>query len=702
MAFRRGGEWEEHDDAVRWIINSVVIAFMVALVLIVLALPLANIIGYGMSEKTIESSMKFLTYVFKRPDYLVTAYVNWIKQWWNYDGFSFVLHFPWFPVYVFIITAIWGVCLNPHDFGSNVLGGSRLAETRDIKMMNLFGGFIVVLGKWKGKLLMLPETLSVLCVAPPGTGKTVGVVIPTILNSKNVSIIVNDPKPELCFKTSGHRAKEGPVFIINWGAEDDPSAGTFYPSWNPLSSKCMPPAGPARDLYIDSMNAILVEEPKGGADPHWSKTGRNALAGLINFVANKCERGRANDYFISKLYEKGLDKEDRHILESYYMEMKDPEAAVAVQELRAGKEFTLDNYIPIGTWENLPEEWVGQEACISMILDWMTESQMAAAADIQRRVDEGDQMAAMADPMKDMLDEAVAEAVKFGYAQRSIIELNQMAVTPDKERGSVLSTALTGIGIFKNAAVRQRTKVCDLTFKDMRGMIDPVDGEMKPISVYLSVNQVDARALGIITGTFIELMSAYLIANPPNFEGKDGKVGPFPALFVLDEFPQMPKLMAIKDGPAVGRGQKVSYLLIGQDLGQITGQYGKDDLETIITTTAAKVVLAQNNEQTAQRFEKMIGNRTVVVKSTSRTEGFSKQANPWASNVSRSLQGSAAFGAGDIMTMPADKQLVMMQGFFHRPILADAPRYYLDKKMLAECEIPSAPAVPTWIVDQRE
>lgn len=150
-------------------------------------------------------------------------------------------------------------------------------------------------------------------------------------------------------------------------------------------------------------------------------------------------------------------------------------------------------------------------------------------------------------------------------------------------------------------------------------MKDPITGEWKPISVYLSVNQVDARALGVISGTFIELMSSYLIANPPKFQNKtDGQMGPFPTLFVLDEFPQMPKLKAIIDGPAVGRGQKVSYLLIGQDLGQISGKYGKDDLETVISTTACKVILSQNNEQTAQRFSKMIGNKTV------QTTSFSK------------------------------------------------------------------------------
>ena len=50
----------------------------------------------------------------------------------------------------------------------------------------------------------------------------------------------------------------------------------------------MPPMGPERDMYVDSMVSILVEEPKGGADPHWAKTGRNALSGFRITSYNVC------------------------------------------------------------------------------------------------------------------------------------------------------------------------------------------------------------------------------------------------------------------------------------------------------------------------------------------------------------------------------------------------------------------------------
>ena len=269
-----------------------------------------------------------------------------------------------------------------------------------------------------------------------------------------------------------------------------------------------------------------------------------------------------------------------------------------------------------------------------------------------------------------------------GYSNRCIVELSQLSSMPDKERGSVLSTAFAGIGIFKNSAVVSRTSFSDIQFKDLRGMKDPVTGQFKPISVYLSVNQVDARALSVISGTFIDLMSSYLIANPPKFKNKtDGQMGPYPALFVLDEFPTMPKLKAIIEGPAVGRGQKVSYLLIGQDLGQISGKYGKDDLETVISTTACKVILSQNNENTAQRFSKMIGNKTVQTNSYSKSEGMSKNSNPFAKNVTYQLQGVSVISTTQLLSLPTEKQVILMQSFIDRPIMADAPRYYLDKKL---------------------
>ena len=710
MAKERGKEWEEYDNAVRWMTMTFLIALIVTILFIYLAQPLAFLLQKGISKENVDIAMKFIKKSFADPGFLYDRYIRWFNKAWNYKGaFKLSLWLPIFPFFLFpIILAVGGIKC-PYKFQSNVHGSAHIATLRDIQKMELLGfdGFCMVVGKFQGKMLKLKETLSTLCCAPPGTGKTVGIVIPTIFNSEGLSIIVNDPKPELCYKTTGARNKVGPVFVINWGKEDNPETGEYYPSWNPLSPGTLPAPGPGRDLYVDSMCNTLVEDPKGGADPHWSKTGRSALCGFIHFISSKCERALANERFIQKIYEGSMTAQDKAELIHYYEDMSigalRANAARAIADLQ-NDNLTIENYLPIGTWNLLPEKWINHEPCMAMILEWITTSQIEQANEIKRRVEEGDQMAMMADTMRDLLDAAVEEANNYGYSRRCVTELSALSAMPDKERGSVLSTGLTGIGIFKNSAVVARTSFSDLYFKDLRGMKDPVTGEWKPISVYLSVNQTDAQALNPISATFVDLMSAYLISNPPNSVNKsDGKMGPFPVLFVLDEFPQMPKLKAVIDGPAVGRGQKVAYLLIGQDLGQISGKYGKDDLETVISTTACKVILSQNNEQTAQRFSKMIGNKTVQTTSYSKQEGgiSNKEFNPFSKNVSYQLQGVSAISTNDLLSLPMLKQVVLMQGYIETPIMADSPRWYLDPKMKAQAAIPASPNVPDWIVAQR-
>ena len=467
MSEERGEEWEEYDNAVQWMVISAIVTLVLTIFLAVFSLPIGYLIGAGISKTSMDVAYRFLQAVFNDPSYLTSRYWSWFQQLTHYNGpFSVSLWVPVLPFISFPVGLTIGFLTNPYRFQSNIHGAARLATEKDIKKMPLLGfdGFCQVVGKFNGKMLMLKETLATLCCAPPGTGKTAGVVIPTIFNSHGLSIIVNDPKPELCYSTTGARAKDGPVFVINWGAEDNPAEGIYYPSWNPLSPNALPAPGPDRDMYIDSMCNILVEEPKGGADPHWSTTGRAALTGFIHFVSFKCEKARANDYFIGRIYEGKMDDEDKRVLESYYLEMRDPMAARAIQDLRAGR-LTIDNYLPIGSWALLPEKWIGHEACLAMILEWITEAQIKQSEEIKRRLDEGDQMAAMADPMRNMLEEAINEARKFGYSQRCIVELSQLSAMPDKERGSVLSTGLAGIGIFKNAAVVSRTSFSDLQFR---------------------------------------------------------------------------------------------------------------------------------------------------------------------------------------------------------------------------------------------
>ncbi|MCL2629540.1 MAG: type IV secretory system conjugative DNA transfer family protein [Alphaproteobacteria bacterium] len=573
---------------------------------------------------------------------------------------------------------------NPYDGDALSKKSSRKATEADVKKMgtkggSLFEGFMMVLGKFKGKFVKLNETLSVLCVAPPGTGKTTGIVMPTLFECDTVSMIVNDPKPEIAKLTSGYRSTIGPVFIIDWAGQDDPSRGIYYPSWNPLSPSHIPTDMSERELYVDTICNVMIGETS--KEMHWTLTGRAALSGFIHFMVSKIERARANDWFLARIRSQTFDAEDADLLATYYEPMFDPNSQAALNALQAGQKMTEANYVPIGTWASIPKQWLGKEASLSMIFDWINTSQLEVAAKMEARRKQGDQMVALEDSMKEVFQIAVNEARQFNYAHRAVLELTQIANTPDKERGSILSTVFSSLGIFRNSAVRARTSHSDFNFRDLRGMVDPKDGKMKPVTVYLSVNQVDALALNPITGIFVELMSNFLISNPPETPTAEGKLGPTPVLFVLDEFPKMVKLNAVVEGPSVGRGQQVSYLMIGQDLEQIAAGYSREAMETLMSTTAAKIVLRQNSMKTAEFFSHMMGDKVELD-----DEGKAKTPSPLYSPM-------------DIITLDPKKEIIIVQGHANRPIEADLAYWFNDDGLKKKQAVPASSALPEFLID---
>ena len=704
-------KYKEHEQTpiarkfwnIRWSIG----VWLICAIAFALSFPIEHIWRYGWGPASSHWFSLYIKNMFATAGLSVIAEIPfWISRTVSHPDFASLA--PVIPVivYFFLSDDTLKAEFNPAGKDNYDEKSSRKATVDDIKKMakfpdknkeGLFNGFMMVLGyfKYKGKdtPLMFDESLSALCVAPPGTGKTTGVIVPTILDCDTVSMIINDPKPELKQSTSGYRATIGPVFIMNWAGQDEPERGIYYPSWNPLSPEHIPYNPEQRDLYIDSMAKVLVPDPKSGsADPHWANTGRAGLAGLINYIVSKVERAKADDYFYTRLNNGTFNQDDVTVLGDYYLSMmNDPNAYAAYSMLQKGELNTM-NYVHVGTWDHIPDSWRGREASFAMILDWLTSSQVAIAEEMEERRKQGDQMVMMADPMKDLLLNAVDEARRYSYASRAISELTQLANTPDKERGSILSTMMEGLAIFRNAAVRNRTSHSDFHFADLRGIKDPSDGKIKPVSVYLSVNLVDAQAVNPITAIFIELMSNYLLAHTPGTIVDGEKVGPCPVLFALDEMPKMQKLDAVIQGPDLGRGCKVSYLIIGQDLHQIQEKYGADAAATIISTTAAKIVLRQNDPDSAKRFSEMMGKK--IVKKITKDKDGKEVEEPKEEPI---------YSEFDIMKLPADKQLVIYQGWYHRPIEATNIQYYrgkteVQKKLLAKMALGEASPLPEFLI----
>ena len=635
---------------VNWNVTTCFIGFILMSVMLILSYPAVQVFEMGFSKKSLTWLWGYLTTFVTHYDYWWDQEVSWIVN--ANKGTGLLLPISvWVSILLPAIFTFIGTSANPHWALPTHLGRARKADYRVIKRMGLLNGWLVVLGRWKGKYLMLKETLTVLCMAPPGTGKTTGIVVPTILTCDRLTMIVNDVKPEIAKMTSGYRETVSMSFLLEWAASDKPDDKIFYPRWNCLSPGTLPPKGANRDLYMDRLTNIIVEEPQGNQDPHWTIKGRASLVGMMHYVAAKVEAGNL---------------------------------------------------------EGIPKKWHGKEPSIPMIIDWLNEGIYAASKVIDELRKTDPNAAMMADPMREFLSDAADEAIKNDYSSRAFLELNQLANTPDKERGSILSTMDGGLIVFKNSAVVARTSASDFEFMDVRGMTDESDGKLKPITIYLAVNLEDARAMGTITGLFIESLTAWLVSHPPNGKTRDGeKVGPYPVLFVLDEFPQMPKLDALMKGPEVGRGQKVSYLLIGQDLSQVEETYGKTGVERFFSNSYAKVILPVANDEVATRFANMMGKTTIIEKSKSRDVGLGTGVNPFKANVSTSYKDHDIWGKGDLLNMEFGEQLVLIQGYTRRFIECDTPFYFKDAKyrrMVSPEEggdFPTAPPMPDYLMERR-
>lgn len=690
---RKDEQYYEYFQAFDWVTHGVIYSLFVSVLLSFIAMPLGHLVEYGFTQEAWDAVKRFYAYVKDHPMHFVKSYFKWMQNFASNPLRNFAIWIPALPMISFITGVLIAFATNPYYFETQGMGNGRLADERDVKKMGLWNGFLCVLGSWKGRLLKLNEYMSVLCIAASGAGKTAGVVIPTIFESDKMSLVINDPKGELFPVTSGHRASLGPVFRINFCGVDNPAEGVFWPTWNPLGAGDLPPPCPGRQAYIGGLAYFLLGDGPEGTDPYWVKAGRSALEGFINYICDKCDQARANDYFLQRLYEDALDGEDLEVLETYYVAMENtPEVRDAIRNLRKGN-ITLKNYLPIGKWDPIPEAWIGRQSSFPMLMDFITSMQLEITAELRARRDAGDPVAFKTDIWAKILENTIEEAAYYGYNRRALVELNQILALPKTQRSSVLSMALSGLAPFKNAAIRMRMASGDFISIDQRGMKNPETGKWEPVTFYLCGPE-DAMSANMLS-MFLNMNSGTLTIFAPS----EGPCGPFPLLYVLDEYPAVPSF-CVADGMGIGYAKQYAYLMTCRDLSELSGRYG-GAVDTIVGNTGAKILMRINNEETASRMDRLIEKQTKVVVSTSRQEGWGVDTNPFEYNLNYGVVGDAVIGVSGMLNMPFGTQYALIQKNHHHPVKLKTPFYFNDRVMAQKAKLPEAPFLPPAIYNKR-
>lgn len=692
---RRDPNFAEHYKALDWILLGFLYSAIFAFLFSLIAYPLGHMVSHSFSAQAWENVKQYYIYLKAHPFFYFKSYLRWILTFARDPFQSFAIWIPAMPLFILIGGCLLTLYTNPYYFVQLNEGDGRLADERDVKKMGLWNGMSFVLGLWNDRhILRMNNFMSLLVIGAPECGKTSGVVVPSILANDDKCMVINDMKGELFELTGGHRAALGPVFRVDFFGIDDPANGVFWPTWNPLSDMDLPPPSPGRQGYIGGLAFFLLGDGPTGTDPYWIKAGRAALEGFINYICDKCEQARANDYFLQRLYEDAMDEEDFEVLETYYESMEKTVAVKqALNHLRK-RTLTFKNYLPIGQWDPIPEAWIGRQASFPLLMDFITKQQLDISAELRSRRDAGDPVAFKTDIWAQILSSIVEETKYFGYNRRALVEISQILALPKTQRSSVLSMALSGLAPFKNAAIRMRMASSDFGSVQMRGIKNPVTGQWEPVTFYLGC-PIDGMTNAVMT-MFINMYSGTLTI----FDVSEGPCGPYPVLYILDEYQSMSDFH-VADSIGTGIAKHYAFLLTCQDLSQLSSRYG-GELETIIGNTGAKIFMRCNSRGTAERINALIEKKTFVIFSESRNEGIGSGTTFLTEkNIGYGTMGGLIVSNSSIMNMPFGRQYALIQKHHNRPIKLKTPVYFKDREMTKQTKLPPPPPLPVNIYNQR-
>lgn len=217
--------------------------------------------------------------------------------------------------------------------------------------------------------------------------------------------------------------------------------------------------------------------------------------------------------------------------------------------------------------------------------------------------------------------------------------------TPDRERGSIISTAEAFFDVYQDPIVDANTSKSTFRIQDL------MDAD-QPITLYIVVKPKDLVRL---TPVLRILMTQIILVltDDMKFEGNVQIRRKHKLLLLWDEFPLIGKLELFEKQLAFMPGFGIKVMLVIQDIAQLWRIYTKD--ESILSTCIIIVAFAPTKPETAEWLSKLIGTTTVLKKAVTRS---GKVRSPHLDQVSISTQevSRPLMTADEVMQLQAAKK----------------------------------------------
>lgn len=469
-------------------------------------------------------------------------------------------------------------------------GTARWATRKEIEKAKLLGEKVggqwvnngIFLGKTdKGEYLRDDGGQHAIMIAPTGSGKGVGVVIPTLLTYPHSTVIM-DIKGENWEKTSGYRKKKLSNVVIKFKPTDAVGSAKY----NPLDEIRIETPYEIKDIQ-NIVNILIDPIGKGDLD-HWQQSAHTLLTGII-----------------------------------------------------------------------LHLKYAMRNACLADVVSFFSNPERPI-------IDGLNEMLTFTHTKSNTLFKKIYKRDKISnpYTHPKVIEYAQEMLTkPEEEFGSIASTALKVLAIYRDPILAENTSRSDFLVRDLMNHV-------KPVSLYLVFPPSDIDRMTPVCRMIIELILR-LSLEDLTYKHK--------LLLLLDEFPSLGRLDTFERALAYIRGYGIRALLIAQSINQLNKIYTVNN--SIIDNCHIRIFHTPNELETPKYISGMLGQSTIMVKSKSYNSAAILDRSYSMQETKRELM-----TPDEVQRMPENDEIIFVAGF--PPIYARKIQYYKDSNFQPRSKIP--------------
>ena len=239
---------------------------------------------------------------------------------------------------------------------------------------------------------------------------------------------------------------------------------------------------------------------------------------------------------------------------------------------------------------------------------------------------------------------------------------------PDKERGSVTSTANSSLELWANPLIDTTTASSDFNLHEFK---------LSPHTLYAGLTPDNITRLKPLMNIFYQQAAAFFTAKMPTKEQKFG------VLMLMDEFPTLGKMEQFQAGIAYFRGYKVRLFLIIQDTEQLKGIYEESGMNSFLSNSTYRVTFAANNMETANLISQLLGNKTATAISYNKPKYL--DLNPGSRSLHLSETQRALLLPQEVIQLPRDEQIILIES---QPPIKSKKIFYFKEKIFTRRLLP--------------